>query len=123
MATQQPIAGVAYCKADGVQYALRGSFTIDPTAVTREGVAGMDGVHGFKETPKIPQIKAQISDMGDLSLQALGAMTNSTITAELANGKVYILANAWQSGELSLNTGDGTTDVTWQGLRMSEVTA
>src|SRR3954468_9978767 len=89
------IAGIAWLRVDGQQYALRGNLTISPDMFEREGIAGMDGVHGYKETPRVPFISADISDIGGMSLQALRSYCNSTVTAELGTGKTYILRNAY----------------------------
>ena len=40
-----------------------------------------------------------------------------TITAELANGKVYTLSGAWLEGETSAKGDDGTVDLEFAGLK------
>ena len=50
----QRIAGVAYVKVDGTQYPLRGNFTVSPSNVERQMLAGQDGVHGYSEIPRVP---------------------------------------------------------------------
>ncbi|WP_188260870.1 phage tail tube protein [Azospirillum tabaci] len=115
------IAGVCYLKVDGAQYALRGSLTVSPDSIEREGIAGMDGVHGYKETPRVPSISADLSDIGGLSLETLRAITDATITAELANGKVYTLRNAWVAGALELDAGEGQVSVTFEGMKCEEM--
>ena len=89
------VAGVAYIRVDGRQYALRGNMIVMVDAFERAGVAGQDGVHGFIQTELVPYIEADLSDIGGLSLQQLRAMNNVTVQAELANGKKYLLRNAW----------------------------
>src|SRR5260363_409760 len=49
--------------------------------------AGMDGVHGYKETPHAGFISATLRDAGGLTVADFNAMTNVTVTVELANGK------------------------------------
>lgn len=117
------IAGIAYVKRDGVQYALKGNFTIGPLSRKKEGVAGMDGVHGYKETIVIPYMAGTVSDLGGLSVKGLQNITDSTITAELANGKVYVLRNAWYAGEGEINAAEGEVGVRFEGLEMKEITA
>jgi len=114
---------MAYLRVDGEQYALRGALTISIFPFEREGVAGMDGVHGYTQTPRAPEISADLSDMGGLSMAKLQAVCNSTITVELMNGKTYILANAWTSGAPELDATDGTVSVTFQGLTAREMLA
>jgi hypothetical protein len=119
--TQFRVAGVAYIRVDGAQYALRGSLTIQIDGEEREGIAGQDGVHGYIERPVVPTITCDVSDIGGLSLQSLAAMRNVTVQAELANGKKYLLRNAWTSVPRELNAADGQVTVTWEGMRGEEL--
>src|SRR5215471_15171206 len=105
------IAGVAYVFVDGRQYPLRGGLTISIDNIERTGVAGMDGVHGFTETPRVPWIEGDFSDLAGLSLLTLQRMDNVTITVELANGKVYVLRNAWTSTAREFNAAEGQAKV------------
>jgi len=114
------IAGVAYLKVDGNQYRLLGSFAIGALTTEKTGVAGQDGVHGYTEKPIVPSIEAEISDIGSLSVQALQQITSSTVTAELANGKVYVLGGAWVSGMVSLDATMGKIKVKFEGMTMNE---
>lgn len=115
------IGGVAYLKVDGTQYALRGNLVVSPDPFEREGVAGQDGVHGFKETPVVPYIEGDITDMGGLSLEKLRAIVDNTITVELANGKTYVARNAWIAGKRELNTAEGTTKARFESKQISEM--
>lgn len=111
-----PIGGTAYIKADGVQYALRGNLTISADEVEREGVAGGDGVHGFLERPRVPSISGDLSMTPDLSITALRAHRDVTVTVELVDGRVYVLRNAWTADAMELNVADGQVSVVWQGM-------
>jgi len=115
------IAGVAYIKVDGEQWALRGNLTISPMAFARTPIAGMDGIHGYSQAPQTPYIEADISDLGGLALKRLETFCNVTVTVELLNGKVYVLANAWVQGPLELNGVDGTVTVRFDGMSMREM--
>jgi hypothetical protein len=117
------IAGVAYVFVDGRQYPLRGDLTISIDTLEREGIAGQDGVHGFTETPRVPWIEGAISDLGELSLIALQAMCDVTVTAELANGKVYVLRNAWTSAAREFNAAEGQATVRFEGMSAEELMA
>lgn len=114
------IAGVVFLKIDGQQFQLRGSLNIQPNSLTREGIAGQDGVHGFKETPTVPYMEMELSDNGGLSLVDLQAITNATITAELKSGKTYIGRNAWAAGEFILDTTDGKIKGKFEALSIEE---
>ena len=112
----RPIGGTAFVKADGQQYALRGNLTISPDEIEREGVAGMDGVHGYLERPRVPSISGDFSFTDGLSISDLRAQTDVTVTAELVSGRTYVLRSAWTSEAMEVNASDGQVSVTWQGL-------
>lgn len=115
------VAGIAYVKVDGTQFALRGDLQISIDAFEREGVAGMDGVHGYIEKPRVPFIQGNFSDIGGLSLQGISSMCNVTVTAELNNGKVYLLRNAWAAPARELNAAEGQVQIKWEGMRGEEI--
>ena len=123
MATQQRIAGTCFVAIDGVQYALRGALRVNPLDSIRESVVGMDRVHGFKEMPRAPSIEAEFTDLGSMSVKALGALSGATITAELANGKVFILVDAFTSGDIQIDPADGKYQAKFEGFSCREVTA
>lgn len=123
MATQSRIGGTVFVYVDGAQYAARGSFKVNATLFSREGVAGQDGVHGFKETPMVPSIEGEITDLGNLSVKSLLAIEESTVTVSLANGKTWILTQAWYAGEASVDTAEGKIGVKFEGRDIREVTA
>lgn len=116
----QLIAGVCFLKVDGVQYSLRGNFSVQPLSFQNEGIAGQDGVHGFKQTVLVPSIEGDLSDLGSFSVAGLQNVTNSTVTAELANGKVYILRNAWFAGPAKIDAAEGKIAVKFEGLSCEE---
>jgi hypothetical protein len=115
------IAGVAYVYVDGQQYPLRGSLTVSPDMIEREGIPGQDGIHGYIERPRVPFIEGDFSDIGNLSLSAIQRMTDVTVTAELANGKQYVLRNAWTSTAREFNAADGQATVRWEGMAAEEL--
>jgi hypothetical protein len=115
------IAGVAYIYVDGQQYPLRGSLTVSPDMIEREGVPGQDGIHGYIERPRVPFIEGDFSDIGNLSLVAIQRMTDVTVTAELANGKQYVLRNAWTSTAREFDAAEGQATVRWEGMAAEEL--
>jgi hypothetical protein len=116
-----PIAGTAYLKVDGAQYPLKGSFVVSPSRVDRAGIAGQDGVHGYQELPRVPFIEGDISSLPGLSLEAIEAVTDATVTAELINGSVYVLRSAWCKSAFELNTHDGQFRVRFEGVDADEI--
>ncbi len=93
MATTNRIGGVLTIRVDGNQYEARGNFQLTGISVKREGVAGLDNVHGYIETPIVPEIKGDWSIGNQLSLVALEAITDSTAQVALANGRTYVLTD------------------------------
>lgn len=115
------IAGTAFLKVDGNQYPLKGSFTVSPSPVERSGIAGQDFVHGFQELPRIPFIEGDVSTVPEISLEDIDAITDATVTAELKNGKTYVLRNAWCKSALEINTADGQFRVRFEGYQCDEI--
>ncbi|MGX9966068.1 phage tail tube protein [Roseomonas sp. F4] len=114
-------AGTAYVKVDGIQLALQGGLTINFGTVVREPMMGMDGPHGFKETPMMPSIEASFTKGPEISLATLSSITDSTVTAECTDGTVFVLSEAFQSGELAFNAAEGTYSATFHGRNMTEI--
>lgn len=119
----QLIGGVAYLKIAGAQYSLKGKFEWSPQKFTREGVPGQDGPHGFTKKPKIPSMKATLSDLGGVSVSTLADLENITLITELANGKVVTLMDAWVKGDITVNSEEGTYDVEFEGMDFLEEVA
>ena len=115
------IAGTAYVKADGKQYTLGGSLTVSVNEFTREGQAGLSGVAGYIEKPKVPYIECEMLTTKEFSSQELEGITDATITAELVNGKTYLLSNAWQAGDIEINAAEGTTTIRFEGMKGKEL--
>jgi len=119
----QRVGGICYLKVDGTQYALRGSLKVQPLSQKREMVVGQDGVHGVKVTPIVPYIEGEFTDLGGLSLVSLGDIEGATVTAELANGKVYALRDAGWVGEHPIDTAEGKLPFRFEGVECLEQTA
>jgi hypothetical protein len=110
-------------RVDGTQYEARGNFRIHGMVVSREGVAGQDFVHGYIETPIVPEIVGEWSIGGQLSIQSIENITNSTAVCSLANGVTYTLANCWSKSGSVIDAHDGKVEVTLQGLFITELNA
>jgi uncharacterized protein YlzI (FlbEa/FlbD family) len=116
-------AGTAYFKVDGVQYALRGNLMVSPSNTERAGIPGQDGVHGFSENPVVPFIEGDVSLLEGTSVEDVDAVTDATVTVELANGSSYVLRSAWRSSRSEINTHDGMFRVRFEGLSCDELTS
>jgi hypothetical protein len=114
------IGGIAYVKYDGRQLPLRGNFTVSPSKTERTGVAGLDGVHGYTESPRVPYIEGDVSTTEDVSVEEIDAIENATVTAELANGKTYVLRQAYTKSAIEINAHDGSMKVRFEGMSCDE---
>jgi hypothetical protein len=119
----QRIAGTAFLKVDGNQYPLRGNFTVTPSLIRRPGLPAQDYIHGYSELPRVPSIEGDVSTTPGLSIEDIDAMTNVTITAELANNSVYVLREGWCVSALAINARDGLVRVKWEGMSCDEIMA
>lgn len=115
--------GIIQLQVDGVVHDAKGNFTYNLGRPMRESIIGADGIHGFKEIPQPAFIEGEITDRGTLDLAALVAITDSTATLELANGKVFVLRGAWFASEGTGNTEEGNIAVRFEGVGAEEVPA
>lgn len=111
------VAGIAYVKVDGEQLEVSGGIEVPLVDVNRETVMGLAGPAGYKETALEPYVKLTAIFMPDFPLEALRNGTDMTITAEMANGKVYTLSGAFIKGEPVAKTEDGTVELEFGGKR------
>lgn len=114
-------AGTAFFKLDGTQYSLGDTLTIQPLDTEREGQAGLSGITGFSEKSVIPYIEVEVIKTPDLKLKAIGAMVNTTVTGECADGTTYVLRNAWFAGTAELDGGEGKVTLRFEGLSCNEI--
>ena len=114
------IAGTANMTVDGKTYLLAGDFEYNPSKVTRTTLTGQDTVHGYSEMPRPGSISATLRDAGGLRVSDLNGMTNVTIVAELANGKVIIGRNMWTVEDQNAKSTDATIETRWEGPSVTE---
>lgn len=118
--TTNRLAGTAYLTVDGQSYMLAGDFEYSSSSKSRETLTGMDGVHGYSEKPVAGHIAGTLRDSNGLRVSDLNAMTNVTVVAELANGKVIIGRNMWAVEQQSAKATDGTIEIRWEGPSVTE---
>lgn len=121
MADPNFVAGTAYFSLDGRRLRLAGEFSWQPSTATRETLAGMDSVHGYKQKPAAGKINAKLRDAADLSITALGKAANVTITVELANGKTVSGAGMWSTEQPTVEAEEGTVDWKLEGASVTEI--
>lgn len=109
------IGGTCYFKIDGTQLSLTGDVEVSMNTSIKESVIGLAGDVGYKEKFRAPFITGTFTVPKDFPLRTITTSDQMTITAELANGQVYVLSNAWLSGEANHNVVEGTTKLTFNG--------
>jgi hypothetical protein len=118
--TTNRLAGTANVTVDGVTVMVAGDFEYSPSTVKRETLIGMDGVHGYKETPVAGFIAATIRDSGGTTVADFNSQTNVTVTALLANGKTIIGSGLWSVDQQNVKSEDATFPVKWEGISVTE---
>lgn len=116
-------AGILQFKINGDVFDVKGSVTYGLGLNSREAILGHDGVHGFKELPTTPFCEMELTDAGTLSLSALGAVEDATLTLALANGKTVVFRNAFACNPdgLSVTTEEGVISQRFEALSADEI--
>lgn len=107
--------GIIQVQVNGVLYDAKGDFTYNLGRPKREAIIGADRPHGFTETPQVGFIEGEITDRGNLDLEALVTIEGATVVLGLANGKTFSLRDAWYAGEGTVNTKEGNIGVRFEG--------
>jgi len=115
------VGGILFFKVGGVLCNAKGSFTYNIGAAKREAIVGADSVHGFKEMPQVPYVEGSITDSDELDLETLLNLRDTTVTLELANGKVIAIEEAFFAGDGNATTEEGEIEVRFEGIRGREV--
>lgn len=118
--TTNRLAGIAYVTVDGQSYMLSGDLAYVVSKVSRETLIGQDSVHGYSEKPHPGSISGTFRDAGNLTVADFNAMTNVTVVAELANGKIITGRNMWTVEAQEVKTAEGNFEVKWEGFSVVE---
>lgn len=119
MAQAPRVAGICYFKLDGEQLEIKGSLECPLSSLTREEVMGLSGVAGYKENAMAPYIKGTFIFTPNFPIEKVAAGTDMTITAELANGKTYVLSGAFLVGNSPVKGDEGDVDLEFKGIKGS----
>jgi hypothetical protein len=111
----QRLGGIISVKVDGKIYQAKGAFTYNPGIPLRTPIMGSDSQHGFKEEPQPGFIEGEFTDSNTLDVPNLLKLQNVTVTIELANGKMFVLRNAYYAGEGTTSTDEGNIGVRFEG--------
>lgn len=118
---EKKIAGTCYLKVDGTQYTLAGKMNVSPSMIEREGKAGLSGVAGYKETPRVPFVEADLHTTDDVSVETLDEVTSATVKVELANGKTYVFRDAWTTAAHEIDGAEGQVSVKFEAMEAQEI--
>ena len=114
-------AGAIFFKIDSVLRDAKGNFTYNVGGPKREAMINADlSVAGYKEMGQVPFIEGEVTDQRDLVLADLVNLENTTVTLELASGKVFSLTSAWYAGDGNAQTEEANIEVRFEGLEAEE---
>ena len=117
------IGGIIRLQIDGEVYRIAGVWTRNLGVPMREELIGSEEVHGFKETARAPFLEGAMRDSGDLDLRALQSITGATVTMEMPNGKLFVLYDAFYSGEGNISSEEGEITARFVGMSAEEIAA
>ncbi len=109
------IGGTCYFKIDGQQLSLTGGIEVPMNRTVNDDIIGLDGSVDRKETHRAPYVKGTFKVPKNFPVSKITSSDEMTITAELANGQVYVLSSAWLHGEANHNAEEGTVDLEFHG--------
>jgi len=112
--------GLLAVKVNGVAYSGVGNFTYNQGLPLRVSVVDATGPAGYSLQQQAPFIEGEFRDGADVDLAALVQITDATVTLELANGKTFVLANAYFVGEGTGNTQDGNFAVRFESRKQGQ---
>ena len=110
-----PYRGTCYFKIDGQQLSLTGGIEVPMNRTVNDDIIGPDGSVDRKETHRAPYVKGTFKVPKNFPVSKITSSDEMTITAELANGQVYVLSSARLHGEANHNAEEGTVDLEFHG--------
>jgi Phage tail tube protein len=123
MANCERLAGITGVTIDGSAYMVVSDVTWSPSKWKRETLVGLDSVHGFSEVPMQGSIEATLRDSGSITVGDFNDMRCVEVQVQLANGKIVAGANMWNTSALEVRAAEGTFQVKFEGVDVSEQAA
>ena len=116
------LGGKISLKVDGKLYYCEGEFKYGGGDDKRNAIVGSNGVIGFSTEATVPFIEGVIFKK-NISLTDISSIEDSTVTLELADGKVFVLYNAWTVNDkgVEASTKDGKISVRFEGMKKIEI--
>jgi len=123
MASCERLAGITGVFIDGTSYMVVSDVTWSPAKWKRETLVGLDSVHGFSEVPIQGYIEATLRDSGSIAVGDFNDMRCVEVQVQLANGKIVAGSNMWNTSALEVRAAEGTFQVRFDGVDVSEQAA
>ena len=106
MANPNQVTGRVFVTVNGQRLASKEGAKLDIGGVTRTGVKGDTGVHGYMEATEIPFIECTISHMAATDLEAIAAFSMESVVFQTDTGQTYSLSQAWLAKPPELSKGE-----------------
>lgn len=121
MANPNRVVGQLKVKVDGALIETDGSTTMEIGGATREAVAGDYQAGSFRESTSPSKTEANVLLKAGVSLGALRAIDNATLTLETDTGTTWIVRNAYVSDVISWASNDGKAKIVFGGPPAEEM--
>jgi len=121
MANPNRVVGQCKVTIDGQLLDTDGETEMDIGGAMREVVKGDNQAGAFRESTEASKTTTKLLFKGGLSLTALRAIDNATLTNKLDIGRTFVVRNAYVAEVISFSTSDGKATVVWGGPPAEEV--
>lgn len=109
----QKVAGTCFIKVDGDQLVITGGVEAPLSAVKRETIV----LGHYKEEDLIPYVIVDAVKTANFPRAKLVAGISMTVTAELADGSVYVLSGAYLVDDTKVTGDDAKVSLKFEGIQ------
>ena len=106
MANPNQVTGRVFVTVNGQRLLSKEGAKLDLGGVTRTGVKGDTGVHGYIEATEVPFIECSISHTASTDLEAISAYSMESVVFQTDTGQVYSLTQSWLAKPPELSKGE-----------------
>lgn len=121
MANPNQVVGQVTIKVDGETLKSKPGATLEIGGPNRTAQEGDNDASAFSVQTMPSKVTATLLMKKDVSLTAIGAMDNVTITFEADNGKTWIIRNSYSADAPVLTAGGEGANVVFQGPPAEEL--
>lgn len=115
------IAGTVEVQYNGTVLKMIGNVSYNLGRPKREGLVGHDSVHGYSEMPQIPFIEGEARIVQGMKVKDICDITEATVTAKLATGKIIMLEEAYYASEGTAGSETANLPFRFEGAAAEEV--